>query len=57
MTKASKGGKLSLITEDGEYSTVPQKDNYWRDVLQVRYKDGEHKNHTTFAKVRENSNR
>lgn len=56
-TKASKAGRLSLITEDGEYSTVPQQDNYWRDVLRPVYKNGEHLNITNFAKVRENSNR
>ena len=55
--KASKRGRLALITEDGAWATVPREGNDWRDMLRVVYRDGKLMQETCLKDVRERASR
>jgi len=51
--KASKAGRLALISEGNGYETVPLEGNHWRNLLVPNYRNGQMLNETTYAEVRE----
>jgi nicotinamide phosphoribosyltransferase len=54
--KASKRGRLALITDSGRWETVPDEGNAWRTHLGLVYKDGTITRRNRFAEIRQTAN-